>query len=138
MDRDGGVVTEAEVLLEVEWTRTLDEVSTAYVVIQPGGDCCDRLDQVRSWRHKLIIWRDGAPVWEGPIVRAVWQRGAVRVDAVDILGWLDRRVPHQSITFSDSDLADIAAWLIDDGFAPDDPGHTVDIIAPSRIRGDRE
>lgn len=138
MDRDGGVVTEAEVLLEVEWTRTLDEVSTAYVVIQPGGDCCERLDQVRSWRHKLIIWRDGAPVWEGPIVRAVWQRGAVRVDAVDILGWLDRRVPHQSITFSDSDLADIAAWLIQDGFAPDDPGHTVDIIAPSRIRGDRE
>lgn len=138
IDRGGAVVAEADVLLDVEWTRVLDDVSTAQATIQPSGDCCERLSQVRSWRHKLAIWRDGATVWEGPIVQLRWTRSNFQVSAVDILGWLDRRVPHQSIAFSGSDLADIAAWLIGDGFAPDDHGHSVQIVAPSRIRGDRE
>lgn len=138
IDRDGATVVEPEVLGEVEWTRVLDDVSTARATMLAGGDCCERLSRVRPWRHKLAIWRDGKPVWEGPMVQPRWTRGTLQVSAVDILGWLDRRVPHQSITFKDSDLADIAAWLIEDGFAPDDPGHSVQIIAPSRVRGDRE
>ncbi|TDC29500.1 hypothetical protein E1211_25925 [Micromonospora sp. 15K316] len=138
VDRSGSVVSSADVLVEVEWTRVLDDVSTARVFIEPDGDCCERLDGVRSWRHKLVIWRDGHPVWEGPIVDVDWRTTGVEIQAVDVLGWLDRRVPHQDIRFDGRDLADIAAWLIEDGFAPDDPGHDVVVVGATRILGDRE
>ncbi|GAA2945943.1 MULTISPECIES: hypothetical protein [Streptomyces] len=139
IDRDGAVVATADVLLSVEWARVLDDVSEAQVVIQPDGDCCAAMSRVRAWRHKLAIYRDGQACWEGPIVAPEWHAdGTVQISAVDILGWMDRRTPHTDMRFVARELAEIAAWLVDDGFAPDDPGHTVEIIAPTRIRGDRE
>lgn len=138
LDRGGATVTEAYVLTEVEWTRVLDEVSTATITVMPGGDCCERLADVRSWRHRLAIWRDGQPVWEGPILDVDWTAtGGVEIRARDILAWLDRRVPHQDQTFTRTDLTDIAAWLIADGYAPDDPGHQVEVVGPTRVAGDR-
>jgi hypothetical protein len=137
LDRSGAVVAHADVLTEVEWTRVLDEVSTARIVVTPGGDCCEKLKNVRSWRHKLAIWRDGEPVWEGPILRPEWSTGQVEIRAMDVLAWLDRRVPHQSVRFSRRDLTEIAEWLIADGFEPDDPGHQVRIVAPAGVSGRR-
>ncbi|MFD5788563.1 hypothetical protein ACFWH1_18315 [Streptomyces sp. NPDC127037] len=140
IDRDGAIVARAEVLLQVQWARVLDDSSTASVLVQPeGGDCCAQFGRVRAWRHKLAIWRDGRPCWEGPIVSPEWNAdGTILIQAADILAWLDRRVPHDTIRFTAEDLANIAAWLIKDGFAPDDPGHDVEIVAPTRIKGDRE
>ncbi|WP_432001634.1 hypothetical protein [Streptomyces sioyaensis] len=126
-----------QTLTEIEWTRALDDTSTARAVAIPDGDCCERLGQVRAWRHYLSVWRDGQPVWSGPILQAEWSRGKFEVWAGDILALLDRRVPHNDIDFGDSDLADVAAWLIDDGFAPDDPGHSIETIARTGVRGGR-
>jgi hypothetical protein len=142
IDRDGATVSTTEVLVEVEWTRTLDDISTARVMIHPDANCCAQIGQVRSWRHRLVIWRAGRrdPVWEGPIVTISWPVVGVEpveITAVDVLGWLDRRVPHQDMQFGGADLTDIAEWLIRDGFRPDDPGHVVHIVAPTRVRGDR-
>ncbi|MEZ0073630.1 hypothetical protein [Planotetraspora sp. GP83] len=136
-DRNGAMITPAETLMEVEWTRVLNNMSTARATIQPSGDCCQAVDNVRSWRHKLVIWRDGRMVWEGPVLGADWKYGSFEVEAGDVLAWLDRRVPHQDIKFGETDLADIAEWLIEDGFAPDDPGHSVQIIGPAGITGGR-
>lgn len=138
IDRDGAVVSTADVLLKVEWSRVLDDISTARVLIQPDGDCCASLARARSWRHNLVIHRDTHLVWEGPILVPEWTAEGVEIQAVDILGWLDRRVPHTDMYFAERDLTDIAAWLVADAFAPDDPGHEVQIVAPSGIRGDRE
>ncbi|MFI1703068.1 hypothetical protein [Streptomyces griseoruber] len=138
VDRGGSVVTPANMLVSVDWTRILDDVSTAHVVIIPDGDCCAQLGNVRTWRHKLVLARDGGTVWEGPIIQAEWSFGKVELWASDILVWLDRRVPHQSIVFDGSDLTDIANWLIEDAFEPDDPGHTVEILGPSGVEGGRQ
>ncbi|MEU8870429.1 hypothetical protein AB0D24_04550 [Streptomyces javensis] len=137
VDRDGAVITDANTLMSVEWTRVLDDVSTATVVVQPEGDCCAAMGQIRSWRHNLVIYRQGRPMWEGPIVVAYWRRDGVELRAADILGWLDRRVPHHDIRFKAEDLTTIATWLIEDGFDPDDPDHLVEVVEPTRIRGDR-
>lgn len=137
VDRSGALVAEAHVLTSVEWSRVLDDTSTATVEIEPDGDCCARLDEVRSWRHELAIWRDGQPVWSGPIINVEWGVGRVEIVAGDVLAWLDRRVPHEDMTFGAADLTDIASWLIEDAFRPDDPGHRVQVVAPSRVRGDR-
>lgn len=138
VDRDGGVVSSADTLVEVEWTRVLDDVSNARILVHPDADCCGSLARVRAWRHKLALFRDGHPVWEGPVLTPKWTAGGVEIQAYDIVAWLDRRVPHQDMRFVDHELAEIAAHLIEDGFRPDDPGHSVQIVEPTRIRGSRE
>lgn len=138
LDRSGSTVAAADVLTEVEWSRKLDETSTARVVINPRGDCCEQLANVRSWRNRLAIYRNGKAVWDGPILQAEWSLGKVEIFAGDITAWLDRRVPHESIRFTGAELTDIATWLIEDAFQPDDPGHTIQVVGPTRIRGDRE
>jgi hypothetical protein len=137
VDRNGALIAEADVLLEVEWTRVLDDISSARILVQPEGDCCEGLANVRSWRHNLQVFRDGHGVWEGPVLTPSWKAEGVEISAVDVLGWLDRRVPHEDMFFPDTDLVQIAHALIRDGFAPDDPGHEVEILAPTRIRGQR-
>jgi hypothetical protein len=137
-NRNGYTVASSGVLTDVSWARVLDDVSTASVTIQGGADCCGDLGDIRSWAMNLNIYRGDQFVWSGPITSIDWRFGETVVQAVDIIGMLDRRVPHQNFSFpSGTDLADIAEALIDDGFAPDDPGHTVTIVAPSGVKGSR-
>ncbi|MEZ7005818.1 hypothetical protein [Streptomyces sp. AD55] len=138
IDRDGATVAAAQTLTEVEWTRSLDAVSTGRAVIRPDGDCCARIGQVRSWRHRLVIYRDSRYVWDGPITEIDWSQESVEIHARDVLAWLDNRVPHSSMRFEDSDLMQIGAWLIADGYAPDDPGHVVEVLGKAGVRGARE
>lgn len=137
VDRTGGTIAEATVLTEVEWNRKLDDTSTARVVISPEGDCCERLGDVRSWRHSLVIWRDGKLVWAGPIIQIEWRLGEVEISASDISAWLALRVPHSDMTFTDVDLMTVAKTLIEDAFAPDDPGHLVQVLGPAKVKGSR-
>lgn len=138
VDRDGATVAVLDPLTEVQWSRLLDDVSTAVA----RAACCagdsSGLDQARTWRHQLVIWRNGLLVWQGPIIRLVWDIEGVTIHAADILAWLDRRVPHRDRQFSNTDLTEVASWLIRDGFAPDDPGYQLEILGPARVRGDRE
>lgn len=138
VDREGSVVTDLSVLTAVEWLRVLDDVATANVDVVPDGDCCEQLGNVRSWRHRLVISRDGEVVWDGPVIRVEWRQGRVTVFALDITAWLDRRVPHRDFTFTDTDLTVIAQTLIADALAPDDPGHEVSVVGMTGVRGGRE
>lgn len=137
VDRQGSVVADVDILTDVEWTRLINDTSTATVTATPDGDCCRQLGSVRSWGHMLNIYRNGRFVWSGPVINAEWKLGKVIIKAADMSAWLLRRVPHENITFEQTDLAYIAQWLIDDAFAPDDPGHTVNIVAPSLVEGGR-
>lgn len=137
VDRSGATVAEADTLLECEWTRELDEFSSGRVLIGPAGDCCNRLKDVRAWRHQLHIYRDGQPVWQGTIIQPEWHADRVELFAADILAWLDLRVPHESISFEGSDLTEIASWLIEDALAPDDPGHDLYVVGPCGVSGGR-
>lgn len=137
VDRGGATIAAANVLVDVEWNRLLDDTSTANITINPDGNCCERLGRVRSWRHRLVIYRDGEYVWDGPILQVEWSLGTVQIFAADIMAWLARRVIHQDMAFAGTDLSNIAQWLIADGFAPDDPGHTVQVIGKANVTGSR-
>lgn len=137
VDRGGGIVATGSVLTEVEWSRVLDDVSTARVVINPDGDCCGPLGNVRSWRHRLVIYRDDRYVWDGPITNVDWGVDSVEIFAEDVLSWLANRVVHQNLSFKNTDLNTIAAELIADGFFPDDPGHDVEVVAAAGVTGSR-
>lgn len=141
-DRGGGTIAASGVLTSVTWNRVLNNASTAQVVIGVSGpNCCAELGGIRSWRHSLNIYRTtdagSSLVWSGPVLNVDWSFDRVTVNAVDIVGLLDRRVPHQDFAFTDTDLTEIARQLVDDGFAPDDPGHTTTVIGPSGVLGGR-
>lgn len=137
-DRDGARVSASGVLTEVEWHRVLDDVSTARVVVAGGVDCCGDLSQLRTWRQTLDIYRGDTFVWSGPITQIEWTVNGVTIDAVDVIGLLDRRVPHQDFVFAGTDLNEIARQLIEDGYAPDDPGHSVTVVGPAGVTGGRQ
>lgn len=137
VDRGGSVVSTLDVMTKVVWGRILNDVSTATVTVQPDGDCCESVGNIRAWRQNLQVFRQGKSVWEGPILNAQWTVNGLEINAIDIVGWLDMRVPHQSISFTSDELTEIAEWLIEDAFAPDDPGHSVQVVGKSKIRGDR-
>lgn len=137
LDRDGAIVCQADALTAVQWGRVLNETATARATIQPRGDCCQCMGQVRTWRHRLVIWRAGLPVFDGPVVVAEWSPDGVDVVAYDVSAWLDRRLPHSDMDFTSTDLTTIAETVIADALLPDDPGVVVEVVSPSLIFGDR-
>jgi hypothetical protein len=137
-DRDGAIVSNLVTVTEVEFTRVLNDASTGRVVVVPDLDCCETLGDVRSWRNWLHIYRNGDYVWGGPILTAEWSLGGFEINAADIIAILNRRTPHETRAFTSTDLTDIATWLIEDGFLPDDPGHTVNVLAKSGVSGARQ
>lgn len=135
VDRDGGIVATGD-LIDIEYNRVLNDASTARATFGVSGPgCCEQLANIRSWRHSLWIYRDDDFVWAGPVVNVDWSYDRVIVDATDIIGQLDLRVPHQTFTYTGTDLIDIAEDLIDDGLEPDDPGHTVTKMGESGVTG---
>ncbi|KUN37666.1 hypothetical protein AQJ30_15390 [Streptomyces longwoodensis] len=136
-DRGGSILAQAETLTRVRWGRILNDASTAVVTIQPDMDCCGKLGQMRGMRHWLHVFRNEQYVWGGQIIQPTWGVGTVTVSAADIVSVLNRRSPHEPKSFTDTDLTDIAEWLIEDGFFPDDPGHSVQVLAKSGIRVSR-
>lgn len=112
---------------QLAWSRVLDDTSTASVSIQVGGNasqaCCNLLSSLEPWCHELQFFRDGQPVWEGP-VQSVAESApeTVTVGARDVTSWLDVRIIHAYHDFTyGEDLALIAQALIEDGLLPDDP-----------------
>lgn len=138
LDRGGAVLLDADVLTRVEYGRLLNGASGARIVVDPDMGCCGQIGEVRSWRHQLVIYRNGRIMWSGPVAVADWSSGQVEIDALDLWGLLTRRVPHADITFDQADSTEVARWLIDDGLAPDDPGHTVAVAALAGVRTVRE
>lgn len=137
-DRGGAILTQAQTITKIGWSRILNDASTAHVTIEPDLDCCGVLGDMRALRHWLHVYRNDTYVWGGQIIQPTWGAGTVQIAAADIVSVLNRRVPHESRTFTNTDLMDIAVWLIEDAFAPDDPGHSVEVLDQSGISGSRE
>lgn len=119
-DRCGGTkIVDLDAVTCVSYGRDLDDLSEASVTVGRDGTCCDLLDNVRTWRHQLVIHRCGELVWSGPILRLTYNQDDTKIDAVDGLAWLDRRLVRTSREECGG-LADIAAGLIAEGLTHPD------------------
>jgi hypothetical protein len=153
-------VTAITGIISLYWERVIDDFSEARVRFRPsqGDDCCAKLAQVRDamghvivsgvwpWSHELVLYRDGEPVWTGPIfsfdetVRPDETTDFIQINARDRLAWLDRRVIHHDMPFVDlTDLTTIGGWIVNDAFEPDPVGVTPEgtIVTPSGRMGRR-
>lgn len=137
-DREGGLITASGNLLAVDYGRILNDTSTGKITIGvTGSQCCAELGNLRSWRHILNLYRGEDFMWSGFITNIDWKFDTAVVTAVDIIGLLDRRVPHQNFAFTATDITVIASALVEDGLAPDDPGHTTTVIAIAGVQAGR-
>lgn len=89
MERGGvEVVGELEKITKVEWDRRRDDISIANVFVSFDGACPNWMGNVESGGHnELHIYRNGVPVWQGPLTRIEYRQDAVEFYASDIL-WI--------------------------------------------------
>lgn len=115
----------------LDWERVVDDTSSANVTAQ-GEDamagCCEALSGVKPWKNELAIYRDGEPVWEGPIVRVQDDPDSfsVTISARDLSAWFDHRLVHNDHDYANIDSATVFQEIVEDAMAPDNsPGVTV-------------
>jgi len=92
---------EIEPLTALTFSRKRDDISTCLIDTNGfGADCCAMYRDLRSWAHELVVFRDGARVWEGPITRIAYMSDSVEIEAKDVMAYLYRRIMRQG--FNDS------------------------------------
>lgn len=111
---------------QLEWTnlnygRKLDEKSEGRVVAGVGQSaaCLTTLQSLEPFSNEIVIHRDSAAVWSGPVETPVFTYDDVSIPARDVMQWLDRRWLAQTHGYVDVDLSLIAAYYIDDALSQD-------------------
>lgn len=111
----------------LSWSRGLDDMSSAEVVVAPvdeyqvrQGVTVDVLAEIDEWEHELWIWRDSdrEPVWLGPLTPPpTFVEGAATVRARDLFAWFERRFQPRDHQFTDTDLSAIFGIYAEDTLA---------------------
>jgi hypothetical protein len=100
----------------IEWSRVLDEVSTATVVIPDrlgGVYCCADAGGLLPWRYGLMIERNDEEVWSGPVTALARQGESLRVTASDVMARFQKRlVSREDLDFTNMDSGAVFARLI--------------------------
>lgn len=107
------VVVDAVGWSSIQWSRVLDEVSSASVDIPDrygGVNCCAKLGGLIPWTYGLRIERNARLVWQGPVTSVSRpSAGAhslplLRVEASDLLARFAKRLATHSITLQYTNL----------------------------------
>jgi hypothetical protein len=108
----------------ISWSRVLDEVSTATVVVPDvfGGLRCniELGDAIVPWRFGIRIERNGSEVWSGPItsITRPTRDGAgadyVEIMASDIMIWMAKRTTTASQLYTDQDGGTVFKGVLED------------------------
>lgn len=77
----------------IRWGRSRDDTSVGHVFIDTPDPACERVvAEIEPMRHELVIFRGGARVWEGPIVRTAETGAQIEIDARDVTHYLNRTI----------------------------------------------
>jgi len=123
-DRRGAVINYEAKILSIEYTRTLDEVSTATITLaNQGTDCCKFVDDL-FYLDTVSIFVDEGMQWYGWITNITSDEtaGTVQIEAVDALWWMGVRVIRTDQLFTNTDLSMIYAAYYADAIEIDNPG----------------
>ncbi len=110
---DGGVI-------EAEFTRTLDDTSSAWVTVTAPteNDGCRDCRPV-EWADELVFWRgdNPQPAWIGPIVSLTDTGAEFTIRAIDRSGLVGDRTAsrnHPALGGALVDPGDLASWMLDE------------------------
>ena len=126
---------------QVSWDRRLDDTSQASVTLAGLGRsaaCFAAIRDANAWQHELAIARDGAVVWQGPIVTSNSQGVQGSYDARDVSAWWDHRKERVDREFVLADLATIFQTLADDAMLADPSPNITVSTTPTSVLGSRK
>lgn len=114
---------------ELSWGRAHNDLSTAFVQLAgvPEGLRQKQLNRIHTWANSLVMFRDGRRVWEGPIKTVDQGRDGLRIDAIDVSGWMSRRaIRRKRKTKKKVEVRVISEMELDvrRAFSPDNPNVT--------------
>lgn len=113
--------------------RALNVPAVAEAVVSRASDCFGDLGDLHTWAYELVMFRDDQRVWEGPIRRLAFTRSSVKIEAVDVLGWLARRrISRSRRTAVDHPVSEEGELIVARAFADDDPN----VLAWLRVMAD--
>lgn len=106
------------------FSRALDDSSTAQVTFAAANtgdlECCEGVQDLRTWCHELAIYRCGALQWSGPITKLTYYPDRVTVDARDVIAWLDVLPLLTGVELEGPiDITEVARRIIVDNFGED-------------------
>lgn len=100
-DTDNQTFFQIPDVISVAWSRVLDDVSTATVVVASdtfSPDCCKMLAGVEPWVFSVAIYRDTEFVWIGPITKITFAASStVTIEASDLFAYLEKSTPQGTI-----------------------------------------
>lgn len=128
LDAGGTPIGLLDGISSLRWERRRRVTSLATVVLEATADCCRFLDSVPTWRTRMLIRRDGDPVWLGPLMEPLFGPSTTTLTARDQSAWLYRRIIADDLSFTDRDIVEIASAVISSGLLRHDPGIQVDSI----------
>jgi hypothetical protein len=114
-------------LISLTWSRELDAISSATIVVAKGTGCCELLVEADPYATELRIQREGFTVWEGPVYEVRENLETMEISARDNMHLLERRIIRNTIDDSiepGSDSSLIAESIIREGFLFDNPNIT--------------
>lgn len=124
-DRGGtNFITHLDRIDSIDFSRKLDDTSDATVKCVTD----EWADLIHPWHHELHIYRNRQRVWLGPVRDKTYMEGGrTTIECRDLFSWMDFRVPHDELDFSDVDMADIFAAIVTSALKPDPtPNITID------------
>ena len=109
----------------IEWSRVLDEVSTATVLIPDslgGVRCCADVGGLLPWRYGIAIERNDEMVWSGPVTGLNRQGEALQVSASDVMARFQKRLAtRRDRAFVNADSGTMFASLLNGAQFESDP-----------------
>lgn len=109
-------------LEQIAYSRVLDAPSSASVQLATTGeDCCGQLGVVDHWNTDMIVSVDREVLWRGPVRKVTYRRDVVSVEAIDMLGWLQRRVVPEDLDFVTVDVSQIFEGIWNSAVVSADP-----------------
>lgn len=131
----GGSVMRGEITgtTLIRWGRKRDDIGEATVTLKNWSEATlSLLRTVRTWRHEIVVFRDGVRVFEGPVTLVGGNRSVgITLQAKDVMGYVYRRIMRQGYDDSyrimngqqlgQSTVVERAQRIITNALAYDDP-----------------
>lgn len=107
------------------WQKSYQAQGTASVTINglfPGCSECDDIMQLEPWEAELVVYRDDAELWRGPLSAPKWTGSTVVLNAYGPSGWLGKRaLPTDQTPSQPTELVSLLGAIVSACMGADNP-----------------
>lgn len=138
--RGGSPVRMEASFSDLSLTRTVNASGQASITVPntgtPGTLCCDVFENAEPWRDELVIYRDNAIVYAGPIITVSANPSGGQIQSQDLFHWMEQRFIGDF--HGDGDIGDLFRAIFLNAMEPDDSPNITLNTRSTGIHGTRD